>query len=109
MSVSWPFRSQRFFCLSKMNNSPARQASLFWPISAFFLCAFSTVVAFYAAFQNIKEDDKTDTNRTLVSVGQLKTNQIQSYLTERTGDAAVVSRFLATPAAQNWLLRGRGN
>ncbi|MDD5300717.1 MAG: PAS domain S-box protein [Gallionella sp.] len=70
---------------------------------------FLIAVACYAMFEKIKANEKNDTNKTLVSVGQLKTHQIQSYLAERSSDAAVISSFLTTPSAQHWLAHQGGN
>ncbi|MDD5300374.1 MAG: PAS domain S-box protein [Gallionella sp.] len=59
----------------------------------------------YAFFEYIETSEKINTNKTLASVGQLKSGQIQAYLAERKGDAAVVSSFLNAPLAQHWLTR----
>ena len=60
-------------------------------------------MTFYALIEKIKTNEREDTNKTLVSVGRLKTNQIQSYLSERKADATVISNFLTTPSTQYWL------
>jgi PAS domain S-box-containing protein len=94
---------------TEMNNSQTHQSSYLWPAGIFFLCAFLVAVACYAAFGNINAIEKTDVNKTLVSVGQLKTGQIRSYLSERKNDAAVILSFLATQSAQSWLAHRGGD
>lgn len=86
-----------------MSNRQTHYASYLWPTGIFLLCAFLITLACYAAFENIRANEIEETNKTLVSVGQLKVNQIQSYLWERGEDAGVVLRFLTSPLAQYWL------
>lgn len=78
------------------------------PIIFFLLFALLIALGNYWAFENLKTHEKEDAAKTLVSVGQLKSHQIQSYLAERRGDAAVMSSFLGDPAARNWLEKQKG-
>ena len=67
------------------------------------------LLGWYVSSSYIETSEKINTNKTLTSVGRLKANQIQAYLAERKGDAAVVSSFLSTPSAQHWLKQQDGN
>jgi len=78
-------------------------------IGIFCLCAFLFALAGYVMLESIKEHEKNDTNKMLAGIGQLKSAQIQSYLSERKGDAAVISSFLSSPSAQYWLANPGGD
>ena len=86
-----------------MNNSQTLHTLQFRLIGIFLLCVFLIASAGYVFFGYIETSEKIDTNKTLASVGRLKSDQIQAYLAERKGDAAVVSSFLSTPLEQHWL------
>ncbi|OGT08406.1 MAG: hypothetical protein A3J49_11930, partial [Gallionellales bacterium RIFCSPHIGHO2_02_FULL_57_16] len=92
-----------------MNNSQKNHTFYLRPTGIFFLCALLIILAGYALFEIIKTNEKNDTNKTLVSVGHLKTHEIQSYLAERKNDAAVISSFLTTPSSQHWLAHQSDN
>lgn len=92
-----------------MNNSQTFHSAYLRPTGIFFLCALLISLAGYALFESIKANEKNDTSQTLVSVGQLKVKQIQSYLAQRKGEAAVISSFLTAPSAQHWLAHQGGN
>jgi PAS domain S-box-containing protein len=92
-----------------MNNSQKNHTFYLRPTGIFLLCALLIILAGYALFEIIKTNEKNDTNKTLVSVGHLKTHEIQSYLAERKNDAAVISSFLSTPSSQHWLAHQSDN
>lgn len=92
-----------------MNNSRTKYVFPLLPTRIFLLCTLFIALAGGLLFEKIKENEKNDTNQTLISVGHLKTSQIQSYLAERKSDAAVVSSYLSNLSEQYWLTQKGGS
>lgn len=83
--------------------------SRYWPLVAFLTFSLLLSVAGYALIRQLSEINKIEVSHNLSSIGQLKANQIRSYLDERRGDAIALTNFLNVPAAHQWMIRSPGS
>ncbi|TAN71849.1 MAG: PAS domain S-box protein, partial [Gallionella sp.] len=80
-----------------------------WGFGIFFICALLISATSYALFHNLKEIEKTNAQKHLISIGQLKAGQIQTYLTDHKNNADALSKIFGTPLAQRWLTDASGD
>lgn len=79
-----------------------------WPLNAFLTFSLLICLAGYALIRQLSEFNKIEVSNNLASIGQLKVNQIRSYLDERRGDAISLTNFLTVPAAHHWMMHSSG-
>jgi PAS domain S-box-containing protein len=84
--------------------SKNRQATLF---ALVVFVVFTAVVSAtgYALFRHFLEIDRANVYNNLMSIGKLKTGQINTYLKDRQNDARTFSTLITTSPDQGWLLK----
>jgi len=89
--------------MTKTDNNRTNHKTPLWGFGIFIVCTLLISAASYALFHNLKEIEKTNTQKNLTSIGQLKAGRIQTYLANHKSNAVALSNFFSTPLAQRWL------